>query len=230
MSPDCKTTCAYGWLDCDSNMTNGCEKQGSSCNDGAVVSSCYAADFDAATIAWKPPSAPTLSCTSTQLDEYANACFGSSTTQPVCDAWIAANGTCYACMVTDINAATSGPFVTVAGWLQANIGGCIALVSGDSSATSCGAKQQIADDCNLVACAACDINTFGDCSSVAATSVCSPYAGALCKTPDAGAVYDACLSETTITEYVATMGALFCGASSDAGADATDDASDAPLD
>jgi hypothetical protein len=237
----CSVTCDFGWHVCPGgNVDAGCDCQPPEMETGTNddASSCASSTVDggsgdAGFFGWEPPSTPTSACTADQLNDYYNDCYGSDASTSSCDSWSSTNEGCASCLLSNEGeAGTYGPIVQLGdGWVYANVGGCIALVSGDTSPTGCGAAYWAAQSCEDIACASCsqDPDEYLGCLQVAAGAVCLPYANATCDiSPDAGAdaaaIYDTCENQTTFQGYVTTLGALFCGAADDGGTDASVDA------
>lgn len=209
-------------------------------NTGACSPS---ATIDTSKVTWVPPNAaaPTA-CSATQVAGLYNGCYLSTSTSSTCQAFTgnAANATCYKCMVSTFGADTSyGALIQIGGVVYANIAGCIALVTGDTSGTGCGAKNQAVTDCETLACqdncpSVTDQTTFTEytnCTTAADKGACDTYVTAECNLQDAGAdgsatAYATCENHSSFQDYYNAMAAVFCGdyAVSDAGTDAASDA------
>jgi hypothetical protein len=210
---------------------------------GSICAPFLPADYSSTYV---PPVTTNTACTSAQVQAFYDNCFATTSTSAGCQTFYnaAENKDCVTCMYTPQGSAAYGPVIALTnGTGEANIGGCVALVDGDNSPTSCAAKYQAGQFCEIDACSGCTIvqsdNTtftaFTKCESAAGTSLCAGD-------EDAGgcekaAKYAACNTETTFEQYMITLGNLMCasGNVSDAGADsgdadigdASDDASDA---
>ena len=109
-------------------------------------------------VTWAPPTPFASACTAAQLA----ACDNCVTVTGDCSAFraSASNAGCLACLETDVGAAAHGPLVTEGQGanlapIQANFGGCIATIDGDTSATSCGARFNDFVDCSANDCQSC---------------------------------------------------------------------------
>lgn len=177
-----------------------------------------------------PPNAPRSVCTSAQILAYYDACWSDTQTAATCSDFEGdpANSPCILCVRTESTAASYGAVVE---WPnkhgQANIGGCIALIDGDTSTTGCGAAYEALDACREQAClASCDTTPnsegFGACETEAVASVCAPEAqAAQCGTAN---IYEGCLF-ADFEAYFRGLGQLFCAGGFDAGSDSGSDGS-----
>jgi hypothetical protein len=94
-------------------------------------------------------------CTQAQAQGLYDSCFSGSASLPACTNYQndPMNVNCLNCAYTDVSQSTHGPFVEMAGpgggsyTIETNVGGCIALIDGDTSPTSCGAKIDAQQDC-----------------------------------------------------------------------------------
>jgi hypothetical protein len=133
-----------------------------------------------------------------------------------------ANSTCLGCMFGVLGSADLGAIlIQPSGQWLANRAGCIALIDGDRSATSCGAKTQAANVCENFACfAACSTQAssaaFTACEMATVNGACGAYfsEAACAQLPR----YASCAYPDFATYYNA-MADLFCvsGPSSSAG-------------
>lgn len=188
---------------------------------------------------YSPPLTTNTACTSDQVQQFYTQCFDPAATSTACNAFVNANKSCVNCMYTAQGSSAYGAVISLDnGTAEANISGCLALVDGDNSATSCAAKYQAGQFCEIDACNGCTIDStdnttftaFTKCETNAGTSVCAGYEsdGGCEKDPK----YAACNKPTTFEQYMITLGNLICasGNVSDAGSDAGDagitDASD----
>jgi hypothetical protein len=220
----CRFTCDLGFADCNHSQLDGCEHAGACPDTGVDADSgpaCAPATSldEGGTPAWTAPAAPSNACSAPDIAGFWQAFSSSDST--ALDAWTQAHPACAACLVTKSTAPSLGPLIDDGYLLDANVGGCVALLSGDATATGCGARQLEADQCPNLVCAHCQSADFFDCTDAAPKQEpCSAYDFVLCDQPDAGAIYDTCFSETTFDEYVTKLGALFCSnGSSDASTD-----------
>ena len=208
---------------------------------------CTPSDVNAADLTWTPPRPinPT-GCSDAQIAGYYAACLnggsGCSTFEGAAN-----NKACVACINSNITDSAFGPLIAVPNnVVYANIGGCIALVSGDTSSSGCGAKSWEASECEDKACSdncvGAQFTDYQNCTKAAASGTCANEEKAVCDLSDAGNVTAACnLNASTFQDLYTAITTVFCGgypadagvsdAGSDAASDAASDAStDAPDD
>lgn len=131
---------------------------------------------------------------------------GSACSQPV-------SALCYGCAVSARTAPSAGPLITNGGGQPAsiNVPGCVARMTGDLTATGCGAKLLALWDCRAAACNQCGTSTssgFATCAAQADTTVCATQAAAAaCATPHLAT----CASGTTPVQQGYNLIGLFCG-------------------
>jgi hypothetical protein len=214
-------------------------------DDDATTAACTPELPAGYTSTWSPPLSTDTACTTDQVQAFYTQCFDPAATSTGCQTFANdnANKACVGCMYTTQGSSSYGAIISLSnGTAEANIGGCLALVDGDMSATSCGAKYQAGQFCEIDACDCTIDNTdpktftaFTTCESNAGKTVCAGYES------DAGcekdAKYAVCNKATTFEQYMIAIGDLICasGNVSDAGPDsgdasiddASDDASDA---
>jgi hypothetical protein len=166
---------------------------------------------------WMPPQATPGACSAEQIaQQYALCSSGSAKyNRTACRAFDidTANATCLGCLFTAFDADVSGAIMLLPKnhWL-ANIGGCEALIDGDSSPTSCGAREQAASICEYDVCIdACTSDAteqdWKTCNR-AASQACAQYRSkASCSNLPR---YAAC-HLTTFADYFSTLGDIFCG-------------------
>jgi hypothetical protein len=159
-------------------------------------------------------------CTQAQLDSYGACVDANDPSSSACAAWLgssaSANAGCYACVKDSMYGDSSwGPLVDLpnnAG-RQLNSGGCLALLSGETSSTSCGASFELLAECGGLACtgpcAGATSTALANCVTAADTSICSEYAGAAVCVNDAGAGA-ACFPQGTYGQQFAIVAAPFC--------------------
>jgi hypothetical protein len=164
-----------------------------------------------------PPKSTPGACTKQQLEQDYALCGGSLDYSEVkCRAFEEdpANAAGLSCLFSASGDASSGAVLVLpAGRWLANIGGCEALLDGDSSQTSCGARHQAADVCKEFACAkACarpvSNATWQSCLD-AADLVCFDYLDQ--DTCSSLPRYALC-HQMGFQAYFTTFGNLFCGA------------------
>jgi hypothetical protein len=165
-----------------------------------------------------PPKATPGACDTEKIaQEYALCSSGSPKyDQTACRSFNIdpANASCLGCLFSASDADVSAALLVLPGsyWL-ANVGGCEALLDGDSSPTSCGAREQASSICQYNACInACASGAtdqdWATCRT-AAVKACDQYSS---KTSCSGLpLYTAC-HFTVFADYFSRMGDLFCGA------------------
>jgi hypothetical protein len=188
---------------------------------------CVPGDVSSFMPTWKPPTGFNQGkCTDLQVNALVD-CLNNVPDVATCKTFGAdlANKACLDCAITRSTASAYGPLVEDSVTAQVNVAGCIALATGDLSATGCGAKRLALSQCEL---AACEINCpvfAGDTGSeLAALLACLPESDtSSCKTfaADAacgsalegdGGIAAACAqTRATFAENAKAMVQLFCG-------------------
>ena len=177
---------------------------------------------------FRPPTGAHQSkCTGSQVSSGVAAVLGGGATYAT---WASANAGCAACIITDSNAAMLGPlvFISTLGITDGNRDGCVALLTGDSSATSCGAKVQAQFDCSIASCHpgcpitdAASLGAFNTCSvqSFAAAAPCGSYVAPsntcvmTAAGTTAGAAIGGCfLGSQGVSQWFTDLATFFCGA------------------
>lgn len=186
---------------------------GASANGGAQ---CAAPSSENYTAGWVPPH-PSMpgACSKEQLAGQAVCNYGyPSFDAQACQAFESApeNVGCLKCLFSTLGTADSAAiFVTPIDYRRTNVGGCIALLDGDTSETSCGARRQAVDLCFQSVCEeACtdDVEGIPDCFTEAYPA-CKRYADAAsCSLLPQ---YSLCAGYTTYPEFVLALGNVFCG-------------------
>jgi len=196
---------------------------------GAVdaAATCAPGPVDASAFSFVPPSTPNPNaCTTSQVGALYDACFAIHASLSACQAFAAdpTNATCYACMISDQrDASTYGALVSSGGVDNANVPGCIALVTQDTSATGCAAETQKQMDCEIAAClGGCptvgDLASFEEysrCVAAADTTVCASEVSSAKSTctadggPDAASLAE-CESYASFADFYNAMAARFC--------------------
>jgi hypothetical protein len=183
--------------------------------------------------AYVPPVTTNTACTSAQVQAFYDNCFATTSTSTGCQTFYnaAENKACVTCMYTPQGSAAYGAVIALTnGTAEANIAGCVALVDGDNSPTSCAAKYQAGQFCEIDACSGCVIDSsdnttftaFTKCESAAGTGICAAdEADGGC---EKAAKYAACNTATTFEQYMIALGNQMCasGNVSDAGVDSGD--------
>lgn len=201
---------------------------------------CTPSNVNASDLSWTPPRTPDPSaCSDQQIADYFAACLTAPFTNCKTFTGATINKNCVTCLSSTEGKDTQfGPLIFVPNnVVYINTGGCIAIETGDVSATGCGAKVWEASQCEDLACSAnCTGATFTDyqaCTNAAATGTCAPEIAAQCDLSDAGTVVAACnLSKSSFKDRYPFISAVFCGGypadagpPSDGGTDASSDAS-----
>jgi len=228
----------------DSSMVQDVKSEKKPVESGPPVEAgptCSPSDVNQADLTWTPPRAINPSgCSDAQIAGYYAACLnggsGCSTFEGA-----AANKNCVACINSQITDSAYGPLIAVPNnVVYANIGGCIALTTGDVSSTGCGAKAWEASECEDKACSDnCVGAQFADyqkCTNAAASGTCANEVKAECDLSDAGSVAACNLNASTFQDLYTSITTVFCGGypadagpPSDGGTDAASDATaDAP--
>jgi len=197
--------------------------------------------IDTSQITWVPPITPNpTACSDAQIAAYFDGCLGPNQSTSACQAFTtsAANATCLGCLITNQSASKYGALIAVGGVDYANTSGCIAILTGDSSNTGCGAKAESVLQCESLACGdQCPVKDnasfqqYTQCTGAADKSVCQTYVSAQCDLSDAGSVYATCLNHSDFASFYAAIAPVFCGgypadAGTDGGTDASTDAAD----
>ena len=178
---------------------------------------CSPSDVNAADLTWTPPRPiNATACSDAQITGYYAACLNGGSGCATFEG-ATANKACVACINSNITDSAYGPLIAVPNnVVYANIGGCIALVSGDVTATGCGAKAWMASECEDKACsdncAGATFNEYQTCTNAAAQGTCANEEKAVCDLSDAGNVTDTCnLNASTFEELYTSITAVFCG-------------------
>jgi hypothetical protein len=104
-----------------------------------------------------------------------------------------AESDCFACLVTPEASPALGPIIArTDGTYVLNFAGCVALVTQDTSASSCGARRQATEECVGAACTNCkSLVDSRECSENAEPTVCVAY-------------HDACLTDPLFASAIVT--------------------------
>ncbi len=187
-------------------------------DSGAVVDS-VVADVAPSCVpeSFHPPHAREAKCSTMELGQMYDTCLGPSATTATCNTFRTAHLGCYSCFLTDANAADQGALTqweqTAVRLIDVNTGGCLSLLAGDSSATSCGAKWDAWNRCAIAqCCTTTPFATFQSCVAAARTGACK----------DLKTTYDACLpgvvdgkkctpaGQSSALDLYLYLGKLFC--------------------
>ncbi len=189
--------------------------------DAALV--CKAGDVTTFAPQWKPPKNRQTVCTAGQVDSFAGCFFGPAANSPTCVSFVDAptNALCRDCLLSDITDAAYGPFVKLGtDAITANVEGCVALVTGQKSASGCGAKAQALAQCTAASCGpTCPVSThaqvveYTKCLDAAGKTTCKSYATAAeCIKAELapGQPAEGCASGASIELAAAALGKFFC--------------------
>ncbi len=166
----------------------------------------------------KPARAPQDACTAQQLQGFFAACLDTSSTAQECAAWLSdadggTNAPCAQCLDSKKTDPAWGPLVFDQGIAEANIAGCMELLSGENPAPpgSCAYRYQAAQDCVSYACESCfDHDNYDrlQCEQAAMAGGCKNYEDGQCD-PDAQ-TYAACFAGPDFESMFLSVAPLFC--------------------
>ena len=139
---------------------------------------------------WTPPEAWKQSvCTPAQITAFSAACLTPPIAKSSCEAFVAQNGPCSACLQTPDTAVAAGAVIwhEQSAYWSVNVAGCIARATGDPSGDGCGASYAAAIACRQRSCDACwagqaTTTTFAEfaaCEEQAGESSCATFAQAV---------------------------------------------------
>jgi hypothetical protein len=127
-------------------------------NEGSPAKNCTATLPAAFTPTWVAPAKTPGACAPADIDGYYANCLTDPKDPGKCDTWVAANTTCANC-IEPKNGAGPVQWHEYMGrkrtYVTFNIGGCVALEQGATTADSCGAALNGETDCEHAACDAC---------------------------------------------------------------------------
>ncbi|CAN5498449.1 hypothetical protein BH09MYX1_BH09MYX1_56870 [soil metagenome] len=187
----------------------------------AEIKGCRPADVSSFSPSWVPPKPASAACTEQTIAQYANDCLDPATrSTTACTAFQTANKSCVACLVTPESASSYGAAISRSnGVISLNVGGCIALLSGDLSPAGCGGKYDANRQCAAASCDdVCAIPDGDDpafqaylkCVSDSAKTTCKSYAAAVCAEADAGAVAACSLNGASFVDNFKALAPIFC--------------------
>jgi hypothetical protein len=164
-----------------------------------------------------PPNATANVCTSQDLAAFYQACVTSGATSSACNAFIASDaGACASCLLSRSSDPTWGPVVVLPEQTKLNVAGCVAIVTGDASSTSCAQAISAELGCEGYACdSVCPMNVDGglaayqECALDVAMTTCRNYLEAECDPADAGITK--CTQKTTGQIGFTNIASVFCG-------------------
>lgn len=173
------------------------------------------------TASWTPPLPAQAACAPAQIDQFAADCLDPNTaTNAKCQAFNTQYAKCSSCLVTGENAAAYGAAIQRSnGVISLNVGGCLALVTGDASASGCGAKYEASRQCDAYACdPSCPIPDGDDaafkaylaCLQSASSGVCKSVTQAQCPDPDGGPAAACALSGGSFIANFKQLAPIFC--------------------
>jgi len=165
-----------------------------------------------------PPSPPAAACSAGELSSFWSACLEQGLGSSACAAFAASDATCAACLVSQSTDATWGPVVKTPQATKLNVAGCMALVQGDASETSCAQRASDEIGCEAYACdGVCPVtpdageSAYEACVQGAAAGGCHAYLDAECDAADAGV--SACIATAEQESKFVALAAIFCGGS-----------------
>jgi hypothetical protein len=132
---------------------------------------------------------------------------------------------CGKCLIGAVVPPSNAAFInSTNGVLDANVGGCVALLAAATDPSSCGAHVSAFDQCTAAACLDCapvrlaaDLVAYDKCLSAAGTQAsCSPYAQpAQCIDAVPGAAKCRSTGWSSTGDWLRFVADLFCGSASD---------------
>lgn len=194
----------------------------SSSGDAAVV--CAPGDVSTWKPTWRPPTGKLQGkCTGSQVDTYVACLFSQAANDPSCRDYLNRpdNAVCGQCLMSKLDDAAYGPLIRLGpDAITVNVEGCVALTSGDASASSCAAKAQALGQCRAAACVPyCPLTdhasllAYNDCEAASDKSSCKSYVTAsACIAPllDVGGVSQGCASGPTPLAAATAVARFFC--------------------
>jgi hypothetical protein len=228
-------------------------------DDTSTGPPCAPQPVDKFTPTWKPVFGHQVAkCTDAQVDDIMAKCFGANANQAACDAVTKADATCNNCLVSNSTASAYGAMIgfQTPALFFGNKGGCVAALSGDNSATGCGAKQLALLECEIASCGAVcpitqdptSVDAFNTCQVSADNTVCQQYSSdastclGMLEIGDGGLAFLDCevSPQEGFSDFVGRWGKIICGGAvpdggteggTEGGTDSgTDSPSDSPTD
>ncbi len=177
--------------------------------EASTAAFCPAATVDAfQPAAWIAPHSAKGVCSDVDLDDYLRDCLVEATAIPIaCQQFVANHAACANCLLPADSTGGEGVLRNRAGGVEVNVGGCIAIVLGDSRPTGCGAREQAARDCATFACSGC--TDASGCAVQARQNACSEYQLRTCGEL-AGAA--PCALDRGFADDYRAVAKIFCGA------------------
>lgn len=185
---------------------------GGGVTDAPHVPSCLPKAKSFTPPSWAPPMPLHQGkCSPSQAQQVTDCLMTTAGATPTCDSFMTSyqNGGCIQCAVTSVNAPKRGPILDDGQLYYTNPAGCIAALSGDSSAQSCGATFDTLYSCEWNACSECNATeqNYNDCADEADKGACASWASA--KT--CSKIYETqCLGTSPADEGLKLVN-LFCG-------------------
>jgi hypothetical protein len=174
---------------------------------------------------WTQPNGPYWGvCTAADLDDFV-AAVTQAGSQGLAT-FATTHAPCASCLGSADPSTMTGPraFVTRPnGVLDPNVGGCVALIQGMSTAGSCGAYVQERDDCLAASCLNCgpirfaaDLAAYDHCLATAAQQECSFWSSqAACIDLDPAAAKCRSSAWPSTADWLRFLAELFCGSPGD---------------
>jgi hypothetical protein len=210
----------------------GLSEDGGPPEDSAFVVSLDANACSPASVAtyapgWVAPRPHAAACTSDQIASYATCLASNNAASTDCAPWALVDGgensACRACLVDSSSTDGAwGPIVDYGqGVRQLNVGGCIALATGQNTGVGCAGDYEKLQGCEMQACAAnCASSSaaLAACVANADSAGCSTYVGLSSCSADAGAaaICVASSSASLVAGFQA-IASVFCQIPPDAG-------------
>jgi hypothetical protein len=174
------------------------------------------------------PSPPQSVCTLTQIQDLYADCWASSATTTACNAFYGdpSNSPCIRCMITPSSAVTWGAVVVFGdNYGYANLGGCLALLTGNAGPGSCARAVEALQQCEESSChTGCPTGNspeagtiLAQCHAEARTSTCSSAEQAV--SCESASQNSGCDFADFQADFIG-IGEILCVAATDGGADA----------
>lgn len=207
----------------DVGTDSGIKKKDASVGFDANTTTCAPGDVSTFSPQWHPPAAHSTVCSAQQVTDILTCIFDGNANQTFCDSVNnnTANQPCANCLLTPDTAPSYGPIVITGQIGSLNTAGCIAVKTGNTTSSGCGAKYAAARQCADAACSdncpgsdSVALQELQQCETDALGGDCSTYASAAdsCATPllapDGGAA--ACSLGSTFLDAAINMGKIFC--------------------
>jgi hypothetical protein len=195
---------------------------GGTMQDAAIDAGCVALPLPLDSgLQFVPPNAPASVCTLTQIEDLYADCWAPGWTKTGCDNFYGdpTNSPCIRCMITPSTAPSWGPVVRFGdNYAFANLGGCLAFLTGDAGDGTCAQTIQFLQQCYETSCSAgCPDDTSAEagaaivaCHDQARSTTCSAFApGATSCENDSQ--NNACVFADFQADFIG-IGEIFCAA------------------